>query len=90
MITRNAHFIKNSCGYCPNVEPVYLKGSMPVYGSDHNNNEIGDSSSSDDVSTNSCESSTLQSKSPIFKRKTSEVMEKKKKERKERYLKKTF
>lgn len=26
---------------------------MPVHGSDNNNNEIGDSSSSDDVSTNS-------------------------------------
>lgn len=62
---------------------------MPVHGSDHNYNEIGDSSSSDDVSTNSCERSTLQSKSTIFKRKTLEVMEKKK-EKKQHHLKKTF
>ena len=54
---------------------------MPVHGSDHNNYEIGDSNSSDDVSTNTCESSTLQSKSTIFKRKTSEVMEKKKRKK---------
>lgn len=66
-----------------NVKPAYLKGSMPIHGSDHNNNEIGDSSSStsDDVSTNSCESSTCQSKSTIFKRITSEVMEKKKRKK---------
>ena len=55
--------VNEAYGYCSDVKALYLRGSIPVHICDQNNSETSDSICCDDISNNSCKSSSLQAKS---------------------------